>query len=216
MSRNLTLAFGAFLLLIVVAAFWIPDGGVPRTGEPGVQRKASYQGASVDAEQLEAPLSAKGGGDRSEVLDSTPMPEIDSGLESTSEGDLDPMTQHSYERLLNAREEFAKKPGLVTSLVLMQKAAVAWSDYTGTSIVYGPGDDIPESVLTAEQWTIWVSGPFGSRRVLYTRAEFPELWEIREHRSSGRRELFDLSLKQDLLQRVEQRADTVVQLLGGE
>jgi len=162
---------------------------------------------------LQSPL-----GDSSQVASSERLPETttaprDAVGTSPSPDPRADEVEFSRRKLVASMELFRADRSLTNAQNLMQRTVVAWADLSGTAEHYGPDDPVPEQELTEEVWSIWVTNRFGSKLVKYTRAEFPEYFEIRDLPRAGQ-SIFDLELDEDILRRVEQRAQTVLDLLG--
>jgi hypothetical protein len=121
--------------------------------------------------------------------------------------------QHSRKALRASLERFREDRSLTNAQVLMQRTVVAWADHTGSAQHYGPDDPVPEQVLTEEVWSIWVTNRFGSKLVTYTREEFPEYFVIRDLPGPGD-SILNARLDEELLGRIDQRAQTVLDLMS--
>lgn len=207
---------GLFVLLVVFA--W-PESDAPMNGEDPLRLPGS---SAIGEKELGRGLESSAGERVSaalaepELMERPPETSTESPIplevESTSDESIDEV-EFSRRKLVASMELFRADRSLTNAQNLMQRTVVAWADLSGTAEHYDPDDPVPEQELTEEVWSIWVTNRFGSKLVKYTRAEFPEYFEIRDLPRAGQ-SIFDLELDEDILRRVEQRAQTVLDLLG--
>lgn len=126
------------------------------------------------------------------------------------------MTQrrrHSAERLRAALSSFQATRGLSRASDLTVKIAIAWADFSDTSEPFGKGLPSPKEVLSDDEWSIWHTDTYGSRLVRVYHDEIPEFWEVKHAETASNRPMLDDSLGSDLMDRLEVRAQTILDLI---
>ena len=132
------------------------------------------------------------------------------------ESGADPRTEFRVARLREAHAAFSTNPNINTAGTLLQYSIIAWSDHFGTTVPHVAGGTTPRQVYSEQEWTLGLSDPYGGHIIVYSRVDFPECWELRAiEANSGEREMFDLSLDQGLIARVEERFRLVMDTVTG-
>jgi hypothetical protein len=156
-------------------------------------------------------------GKRSQLAGST-EPEEEAGggtLQSDVTSTSDPRMEYRVLKLQEAYAEFTAGKDVTTAGTLMQYSVIAWSDHFGTTVPHVAGTAPPRQVYTDQEWTLGVADQFGGHIIVYSRADFPECWELRAVETGHGREMFDLSVAPNLLARVEERAKMVMEIVKG-
>lgn len=121
-----------------------------------------------------------------------------------------PRVAYQIQRLQRSYADFLTSKDITTSFHVLASATNAWAEFFDTTIPVGEDKPNPKQILNDQQWEHYIADRFGGRRIVYTRADFPEYWELRAVNSNNDRQMFDISLDPDLLARIEERVKAVL------
>ena len=186
------------------------SGGTPQS--PVADGKAAE---SPDASELD-PLSLPAATSDRQSLNNedTKLTGGQEPVELEEETELVLRSRHSARLLQKTLQDFREDRSTRKGMTLLEKAAIAWADHSGVSVSIPEGQSAPFGTMTADEWTILLADPFGNRQIPVYADEIPEFWEALELETEVNRKALDDQSRQQLLDRWETRAQTVLDLVS--